>query len=293
MRRRRRWLNMVALAAAVSGVYGFACWQLAQRYLRPSTDPLGLVPAGFAESKLNLPEGEVEAWTTPTVIGGNAPVFVMVHGYGGSQSFWAGVGMDLAKADFDVVIPKLPGHQDPSDATTGFGLKEARRVKTIVDLIRSTPGGKSRSIVLLGVSMGGAACWLATDMGADVDGVVTEGAFARFDDATESWLNHAFPGGSVILRPVVWIASAQSGLQPSDIIPERAAKRWKSRPALVIQGTEDRLIPMRQAELLAAAAGCELWKVEGARHAQCSDTAGREYIRRLIEFAKTLPPREL
>jgi pimeloyl-ACP methyl ester carboxylesterase len=280
---------VIFFGVGLLAAYGVLCWNLAEMYLHPRADALGLVPAGLGDTQVGLASETIGAWTTPKLLEHAPPVtFVLVHGYGGSQSHWGGVAMDLAKAGYGVIVPTLPGHHDPKDRTTGFGLKEGERVKQIVDALRAAPGPKDRKIVLVGVSMGGAACWIATEKGARVDGVVTEGAFARFDDAMDNWFDRAVPGGHVLLRPVVWIASAQSGLRPADVLPVRAAEAWHGKPALVIQGGEDRLIPMPHAQALAKAAGCELWTVAGARHASCPDVAGEAYVARLEAFAKAL-----
>jgi hypothetical protein len=75
--------------------------------------------------------------------------------------------------------------------------------------------------------MGGAAAWLSTKLDPAVDAVVTEGAYAQFDRAMDHWLDMAVPMGSVTLRPVVWIASARSGIDPSAVRPENAARQWR------------------------------------------------------------------
>ena len=259
-------------------------------YLRPRAPATGLVPYGLDEMPMALESETVDVWASPKLLKEAPPVtFVLVHGYGGSQSHWSNVAIDLARHGYGVVMPTLPGHHDSRDPTTGFGLKEGRRIKQLVDALRAAPGPKDRKIVLVGVSMGGAACWISTELGAKVDGIVTEGAFARFDDAMDGWFDRVVPGGRYILRPVVWIASSKSGLNPADVVPVRAAGAWRGRPALVIQGDADVLIPMRHAEALSKAASCPLWTVAGARHACCPDVAGKAYGERLEAFAKGLP----
>lgn len=289
MRPKQLWRNVVLLALGLVPVYGATCWFLANQYLHPRAPELGLIPSGLKEREVHLASETIDAWATPQVFD-RAPdvTFVMVHGYGGSQSTWSNVAIDLAKRGYGVVIPTLPGHHDKRDPETGFGKKEAKRLKELVDRLRAASGPKDRKIVFVGVSMGGSACWMASEMGAAVDGIVTEGAFSRFDTAMDGWFDHVVPGGHVILRPVVWIASSKSGIDPSSVVPLTGAEKWRGKPSLVIQGSEDRLIPMVHAKALSEAAGCELWVVDGARHACCSDVAGDAYVERLDAFVRSI-----
>ncbi|MGV3615099.1 MAG: alpha/beta hydrolase [Fimbriimonas sp.] len=289
MRLKRLWRSVMLFALGLVPAYGLMCWYLADVYLHPRAVSQGLMPSDLEEREMSLASETVDVWATPGLLKTPPPItFVMVHGYGGSQSHWSGVATELAKHGHGVIVPTLPGHHDSRDRSTGFGIKESKRIKGIVDVLRAAPGPKDRKIVLVGVSMGGSASWMATELGAKVDGVVSEGAFARFDTAMDGWFDHVVPGGRVLLRPVVWIASSKSGIDPSSVVPVRAAAAWHGKPSLVIQGAEDRLIPMPHAEALAKAAGCDLWIVPGARHASCSDVAGDAYVKRLEEFAQGL-----
>lgn len=289
MRLKRLWRNVVFFALGLVPAYGAACWYLADLYLHPRAPELGLTPSGLKEREMHLASETIDVWATHN-LSETAPAitFVMVHGYGGSQSHWSNVAIDLARHGHGVVIPTLPGHHDTRDRATGFGAKEAKRLKELVDVLREAPGPKDRKIVFVGVSMGGSACWIASELGARVDGIVTEGAFSRFDVAMDGWFDNVIPGGHVILRPVVWIASSKSGIDPASVVPLTGAEKWRGKPSLVIQGDEDRLIPMPHAEALSKAAGCELWIVKGARHAGCADVAGDAYVERLKAFAKAI-----
>jgi len=263
-------------------VYPLLCWQLAKSYLSPLVGDAGPVPKGLRAVDLPLKSGTQPTWTN--VEPGEAPArgvtFVFAHGYGGDRGHWRELGAEMAHRGYGVVIPTLPGHRDVRDRTTGFGLKEAQRLKEVVDAI-----GQPK-VVLVGVSMGGAACWLATEAGAKVDAVVTESAFANFEEAMNRWFSRKAPGAPVYLRPVVWFASSMSGLDPSQVVPVRAAEKWRGRPALVIQAGDDDLIDRSHAERLAAAADCPTWIVPGARHAQVAGVAMPEFAGRLEGVAR-------
>jgi len=193
---------------------------------------------------------------------------------------------NLDKRGFECVAPSMPGQDASPDATVGFGMEEAQMVVDTVKWVRQQYKA-SPKIVLYGLSMGGAAVWLASEMDPSVDAVVSEGAYAKFDEAMNNWLNKQLPGSSVYLKPMIWIASAEANINPSNIIPEAAAAKWR-KPALIVQGGRDKLIPMDHAERLAKAANCPLWIVPGAAHAECYSVAGGEFLDRLTALANML-----
>jgi pimeloyl-ACP methyl ester carboxylesterase len=179
----------------------------------------------------------------------------------------------------------MPGQDQSPYPTVGFGTKEAEVLVDTYAWVRRN--GARPKIVVVGVSMGGAAAWLSSELDPTISGVVSEGAYARFDRAMLHWLD-SLPGGSVTLRPVVWLASARSGIKPESIVPEDAARTWRGKPALVMQGSKDVLIEKWHAERLAAAADCELMEVPGAVHACCQDVLREKYADRLVEFARAI-----
>jgi pimeloyl-ACP methyl ester carboxylesterase len=192
----------------------------------------------------------------------------------------------------DAVSPAMPGQDASPEPSVGFGVREARAIVETVRWARSryrTPP----KVILVGLSMGGAATWLASEIDPAVDGVVTEGAYARFDEAMDRFFDRKIPYGRVLLRPVVTIASAMSGIHPSSVRPVDAAAKWSGRPALVIQGADDDLILRSHADRLAQASKGELWIVQRACHAACMEVAGEEYADRLAKFAseQVLTPR--
>ena len=266
--------------------YGAFCAIAAYQYLHPARevyDP----PEGVE----NATVGTTPVWATPNLIAGRPSrvVFVLAHGYGGCRATWNGLLRDLQKAGIDAVAPAMPGQDASPDPTVGFGAKEAR---TILDCAAWARVRGAKRVVGLGVSLGGGAVWLASEEDPKaLDGVVSDASFAQFDEAMNRLFSYRlpFPGGAALLTPVVWIARAMSGIDPTKIRPVDAAAKWRGRPALVIQGDADELIVPSNGRRLADAAGCDLWLVPGANHAQDYSTAPAEYARRVVAFAKGLP----
>lgn len=272
--------------------YLLLCFVLARSYVQPSR-VIPTRPDDLAEVQIPI-DGHASdpAWATAHLADGQKGgiVFVLAHGYGGTRDTWSALMPRLAAQGIEAVAPAMPGQDASPEPSVGFGMKEADTLVAAAKWARKqAPGAK---IVYAGVSMGGAAAWLASEKDPTADGVVSEGAYARFDEAMVHWFERKTPGASVYLRPVIWFASAMAGLKPSDVVPLNAAKKWKGRPALVIQAGADDLIVQSHADRLSEASGAPLWVVPDAAHAMCYDIARDEYVNRLVKFAKALPDRK-
>jgi uncharacterized protein len=217
-------------------------------------------------------------------------VFVFAHGYGGNRQHWSELMSGLVDLGLEAIAPAMPAHEESPDPTSGFGEKESDVVVATAQWAATRYAEKPR-VVLVGVSMGGAAAWLASAKAPElVDAVVSEGAFARFDEAMDQWFRLLMPGGPTALSPVVFFAKRMSGIDPGTINPVEAAERWKGRPALVIQATNDRLILGDHAERLAAASGAPIWRIDDCAHAQGCSVSPLEYLSKLSEFAMDRAP---
>lgn len=275
---------MLGYVLLVIGFYAGICFFLASQYVAPSRVP-SIRPPELGEASI---EG-VPSWVSPQLLDGRAVkgLFVLAHGYGGARASWRDLAVRLTKDGYGVVVPSMPGHDENPDPACGFGTKESRLVSACVRWAdaKIAPSPKVK-IVAVGVSMGGAAVWLASAEEPRINAVISEGAFAQCDEATDDWFRALFPGANFLLAPVRWIAQIRTGIDPKSIRPIDAAAKWKGRPALVIHGDSDRLIPRSNADRLASASGAELWIVPNCAHAQACGVALDDYVKRLERMAR-------
>jgi len=260
----------------ILGAYVAICFVLAALYRHPSRATEN-TPTGFDE----IAVGQVPVW----VIGPEQPkaVFVMCHGYAGSRYSWIDEARELAAKGYRCYLPSMPAHGKNPDRVVGFGVTESEVALAISREVRKY----GKPVVGVGVSLGGAAIWLACGKDPQAfDAVCTEGAFGDLSKATNAFLDCAIAGGRISFAPVRWIAEWQSGVKQASVMPVEGAAAFRGKPALVIHGTEDRLFPFHFGEQLADAAGSELWRVEGGKHAMCYEAAPDEYIERLDTLAK-------
>jgi pimeloyl-ACP methyl ester carboxylesterase len=290
LRLRRIWVRIVLYLALGVGAYVLLCWWLARGYVSPIRAVSSPPPSAVSEE---LPFGAypIPVWATPGLARGEPSanaLFVLVHGYGGNRGSWADAFEELHRRGYGVVVPEMPAHGTNADPRSGFGPKEADVLLEVTRWARSRIP-KGTRVVAVGLSMGGAACWLASQREpAAFDAIVSESAFADLESVQRHWFSKLLPGGTIVLAPVTWFGRKIAGVDPAHVRPVEAAAKWKGRPALVIHAAQDRLMPREHAERLAAAAGCELWEIPGAGHAEGYFVAKHEFLRRLETLARRL-----
>lgn len=278
-----------AILGAFTLLYLLAMVALAYIYVHPRV-PVPATPTGLINSNLELDCGRAPVWLTPGLAMSNPKsntVLIMVHGYRGDRSSWKEAAADLRQHDVELVIPAMPGHGAHPDKKCGFAVKECRLVVDTVQWVRKQYNDRPR-IVLMGISMGGAACWLASEADPTIDAVITEGALLHIGETTDRWLDKTMPLGRHILKPIKSIAERIAKVKSDEIDVLSASAKWQGRPALVIQGAHDKLIPMKDAEQLADAVGCELWVVPEARHAHCYRQARRTYMGKVLDIVNRI-----
>jgi pimeloyl-ACP methyl ester carboxylesterase len=286
-RRLRKGLKAAGFTfASVLVVYASVIGIAAKLFLQPNRVAVQR-PHGIHEVSVPSSYGQVPSWATANWRTSRV-VFILVDGYGGSRQTWAPLMPELEKAGYGALALSMNGHDASPDSTVGFGPKEAHTIVDAVQWVRQQRPDHPK-IVLLGLSMGGAACWLSTELDPSVDAVITDSAFADFPSAMTDWFNRV-PGSGVVLAPAVWIAEAETGLDPSKIRPVDAARKWRGHPALVIRAGDDELMTPHHSNELSDASGAPLWVVPGAKHASCFNQDMPGYMRHLRMVVEKLNP---
>jgi hypothetical protein len=260
------------------GFYLGACYLLAGRYVEPARYT-ELKPAHFEALTL----GNTAVWATPGWEKGRA-LYVFAHGMGGQRNDFVDTMDALAEDGYGCLTVSMPGHGENSESRIGFGKFEAETLISVVSELKTRY--PDLSIYLVGLSMGGSAAWLASEK-VEIDGIATEGAYAVFTEAMDTWFDQKLPFGRFILRPIVWFGSAKVGINPSKIRPIDAAKKWdRTKPAVILHAEADDLIGRSHADRFVEASGAKLIVLEGASHAQGQNSDHDLYLQSLRSLAK-------
>lgn len=210
--------------------------------------------------------------------------FVFVHGLAGNIEHWVGAMSNLANQGYASVTIAMPGHDDSPHEKVGFGPLESKVVILASQAARKRWPGVT--VVLVGVSLGGSACWLAVAKDATcADGVVSESAFARLDPAVDGWFSRRLGSvGPIVFAPTRWIATGMAGVDPSSVNPVEGARVFKG-PSVVLHAENDKVIARFHGEELAKAAGVPLQIIPACSHAQGYITCPKQLETAMIEVA--------
>lgn len=249
---------------------------MARGYVSPIRLGVGELPSGFVRQDFVDGEGTVPAWRG----GEGSTVFLCVHGYGGRPGSWTPLARVLESYG-EVVMIATMGQTVSFVREVGFGLGESYEVERVASALVA----EGKRVVGIGVSMGGAAVWLAAGRRPDLfAGVVTEASFARLDWATRDFLGVSIPAGADLFHLIVWFAERRKKVRGSEILPVEGARSFGGRGAIVHSRT-DAMFGARHPEAMAEALGVEVCWFEGSKHADVSIDRPREFAGVVLEVA--------
>lgn len=260
---------------------------MAHRYIHPVRQPVGQLPHLLTRHSVSHGlDYELPVFTNLAAGSASDPIYLLIHGYSGRPGVWRHAAEELLRVGRVPAIPALHGQSISPANGVGFGLHESREVIALAEWCKEQR--PNSPLVLVGVSMGGAASWLAAEARPDLfHAVVSEGCFSDLESAS---LDYAAPLPVLkpMFRPLVEAGAHWLGLHPSEIRPEKAIRAWRGRQGLIIHSRFDQTFPFRHAEALQAASGLPLWRFPVGRHSMASRMRPQEYIQRIREVAGDL-----
>lgn len=165
---------------------------------------------------------------------------VFFHGNGGNRYTAAQLAAPLRRKAAEIIIASYRGYGGNPGAPDEQGL-----YRDGAAFLQAARRSHPQKLYLFGFSLGGG---VALRLAADdrVDGVVTLGTFSSLRSVAPRWTR---------------------GLLP-DRFDNLAAVRRTSSPLLLLHGTADEMVPIREAELIQAAAGANVrfLRLSGAPH---------------------------
>jgi pimeloyl-ACP methyl ester carboxylesterase len=225
------------VALALAGALLAGCSMRALIYPVPAV-PVGPPPAGYEEVRLELADGvEIHGWASPSSSADRRPALLYLHGNAENLETlrMSGILELLERLGVRLLAIDYPGYGRsggrPSEASLAAAAEAA-----LDELGRRFPAGPR---VVFGWSLGAAvAARLAASRPSQVDGLVLASAWSSLLDVAAT-------------------------LYPAWLVRMVLRERWSSieaaaaidAPSLVLHGLDDRIIPARQGERVAAALG--------------------------------------
>ena len=244
---------------------------------RPYVDPsLPAHEVSFATSDGVLLRGTLLAQPGP------APLAVVCHGVGANRAAFFGYAEQAFALGCHALAFDFRAHGESGGCRSTFGADEVLDVAAAAAWLRARPGCADSPLVLIGVSMGGAAALRAAPL-VGAAGVFTESSFADLREMIERQVEVLGPLAPLATAAVGWAARWQLGVDVGAISPRSAlASLPRSVPVVLVHAGDDTVIPLDEGRRLAAARpGLPLHVVDGATHG-AAITAALPRVRTLL-----------
>ncbi len=292
----RRYVRNLACVAALGGVLGvlvigvvLARMQL-DVLLAPSNSLPQETPADYAMPYMDVEfvaeDGmRLAAWFVPADDSPSAAV-VIAHGLGGNRGSHLPTAAMLHAHGYAVLLLDLRAHGESGGEFKSYGYYEALDVLAAVDYLVTEQGIPAASIGLLGHSLGGAAIVRAASLRQTPHALVVVSTYQSLDAAIDDAFDDIALLPSWPFAPIMtWAAERRLGLDRESMDLTGILERMSPRPALLVHGAEDDLLPLYHHEALCqAAAWATCWVVPGMGHESPARFVPDTYEERLIGF---------
>ncbi len=287
IRRVARWmLGVAVLLFGVSyvGVSAFTADRLTRSTNRPLLiDPRQLSADGEPWSARTADGVTLRGWYLPTHE--KRHLLVMVHGMWSSWLEMAGLGRDLHRRGFDVLLFDLRGHGQSDPSRLYLGRRERTDLRAVLAWAKAA-GYPDERIGWLGYSMGGSTVLMEAARNPEIRVAVVDSPYGDLpqllDDQLSKhsglprWFNPGHPaGGPLDLR---------GAHRRPDPDPARPGVGRPTGPADPRRGGLD--VPVAQARELARnlGASCRTLTLPGVEHVQAYQTDPRSYVQTVGSF---------
>jgi uncharacterized protein len=291
--------GLVILASA-SGLMLYVADSAASSWTHPHRNVPAMTPAevglDYEDVALFTEDGlHLAAWYVPSH---NRAAVIIVHGLGGNRAGDLDLARALADRGYGLMLLDLRAHGDSEGEVSTLSPHEVRDVRAAVQYLQQRPDVDPERIGIHGSSLGAAVAIMSAAEIDDLHAVVADSGFASIDWVVQNQFEKLERVPKWMAPIVVALGSRQAGVDAAEMAPIRQVARISPRPLLIVHGDRDETFLLKNATMLAAAAGdsAQLWIRPGVGHVRSSAPNPAEYPQRIGDFfdqtlgADTLKP---
>jgi len=190
------------------------------------------------------------------------------------------LGVNLLYFDF-----RSHGNSDGNITTLGY--KEMRELKAAIDFLKKEKKEYSKRIGVIGFSMGASVAIIAASMDERISAVVSDSAFCNMKDVIIRYarLYYGFPKFPLVDIALLF-TSMRVGAGFDGFAPLNYIAKISPRPVLMIQGSGDLRMPLKEGRTLYEKAGepKEIWIAEKSDHMNAYYDHTYEYETKVTAF---------
>jgi pimeloyl-ACP methyl ester carboxylesterase len=262
------WLAPGFLGLVYLGISLYSAEVLTRTHNHPAfLDPRAVSPLATPWAVKTADGLTLRGWYHPTE--DRRRLVVLVHGLWSCWDEMAGLGRDLHRRGYDVLLFDLRGHgqSDPSRVT--MGRRERGDIRAVLSWA-GEQGFEADRIGWVGYSMGASTLLMEAAYNPNIRVAVLDSPYGNLPDLLDKQLSQHSHLPRFFNPGILTAAHLAFGVRTDDLVPIRSARNWGERPLLVIHGEADTIVPVVQARLLAREAGasCQAVTLPGIDHVQ-------------------------
>lgn len=280
------WLLLILAVTLLAAV--MMAYQVVKRQSRKVILDPGYFGLDFIDDAFTTADSiDLAGWWIPAE--GSKRTIICLHGYGGSCDPDLEYARGLHDAGFNLLYFDFRAHGRSHGTLTSIGALE---VQDCLAAIRYAEAKGSRSVGLLGFSMGGRVALLTAAQHPDlVKALISDGGPARLTTAIAADLHEKHIPCPLNIGLAYIIVLGMSILTRRNLFthePYYLASKLAPLPVLFIHGGKDPHTRMDELEYMVRKTGenGECWVVPQAGHRNIEDFVGNEYIKRVTAFFK-------
>jgi len=278
------WLAPVLLGAVYLTISVFSADILTRAHNHPDgLDPLLVSPDATFWSVRTDDGLTLRGWYHPTE--GRRHLVVLVHGLWGSWDEMAGLGHDLHRRGYDVLLFDLRGHGQSDPSRLFMGRRERGDLRAVLGWAKRE-GFPPDRVGWVGFSLGASTLLMEAAQNPNIRVAVIDSPYGDLPELLDAQLAKYSNLPRFFNPGILTAAHLAYGVRTDDLIPIRSARSWGRRPLLLIHGESDTTVPARQARRLAEAAGswCQTVMVPGVEHVEAYRVNPARYVSRVDAF---------
>lgn len=223
------------------------------------------------------PDGlQLKGWLIPN--NRSDSLIIVCHGHGANKGDVLFAAKFLHDSGYEILLFDFRAHGESQGGIATLGWLEPNDLKAAINYAKNRINPEN--IGVIGFSMGGSTAITTAGQTKDIKAVVADSAFADRSRLIRKAVN--FP----LLDYTTVLFAQMQGLNTYENLPMDYASKISPSALLIIQGDQDHLVEIEDAELLydKAKEPKELWLVENTPHVRAYQTEKQEYEKRVLEF---------
>ncbi len=277
------FLVIFLLAFGVALPYGRA-----YGLVHPARAPIDRAPADlglpYEDIQLTTSDGlTLTAWYIPPR---NGVVVICVHGLGGNRAQFLEEAAFLYRKKYGILLLDLRNHGESDGNVTTLGLYETQDIAAAVTFIRQREGADA-AVAAFGHSMGAATVLMAAAQLPEIEAVIAASPFTSVEDNISEGIRSLTGLNPRFFAPLVlFFGQREAGVDISAVRPVDVIGSISPRPVLLIHGTKDETLPVRNSYQLYEAARDpkELVVYEGVGHGGFVFQEPKQYPKTVLNF---------